>query len=390
MILEARRGALAEVLVIASALSVQDVRDRPMDRQAGRRPGPSQVGRRKSEFTGTLPVELASLTDLAWWPVKKRVPTNRQPTSPKAQPRKANARSQHSQPPRPPPARVPKRALAKHQSGAQQPPATHKLRAENLLREHFINVRRVREWRDIHTQLHTVVAEHGWHLNTTPRATSSCTKACWPGCWATSAASRRRRLYLGARGIKFHRHPGAHLSKKPGRWIVVAELVETTRLFGRGIANIEPQWLEQVGGHLLHRQAVPTRTGRRRRRGGGAGARHAVWLGGLQRAARQLRAVDPAEAAREIFIRERAGRGLVGRLAALPFLAANQKLIRQVEELEHKARRQDVLVDDELIYAFYDQQLPADVCTGVHASSAGTRRAEVRSQPPADAVPATN
>ena len=65
-----------------------------------------------------------------------------------------------------------------------------------------------------------------------------------------------RGRYLGARGIKFYRHPGAHLAKKPGRWIVAAELVETTRLFGRGIADIEPQWLEQVGGHLLKKQLL--------------------------------------------------------------------------------------------------------------------------------------
>ena len=63
-------------------------------------------------------------------------------------------------------------------------------------------------------------------------------------------------VYLGARGIKFHRHPGAHLSKKPGRWIVAAELVETTRLFGRGIAAIEPQWIEDIGGHLLKKQML--------------------------------------------------------------------------------------------------------------------------------------
>ena len=88
-------------------------------------------------------------------------------------------------------------------------------------------------------------------------ATRNCTSRCWPACWATSAEARRTRTsYLGARGIKFYRHPGAHLKKKPGRWIVCAELVETTRLFGRGIANIEPLWIEQVAGHLLKKQLL--------------------------------------------------------------------------------------------------------------------------------------
>ncbi len=166
---------------------------------------------------------------------------------------------------------------------------------------------------------------------------------------------------MGARGIKFYKHPGAHLNKKPGRWIVAAELVETTRLFGRGIAAIEPQWIEQIGGHLLKKQLLDPHWEKK-----------AAQVSALERATlygiviysnRRVNfgKVDP-HAAREIFIRE----ALVGGQweTRLPFLAANQKLIAKVEELEHKSRRQDVLVDEELIYAFYDQQLPADLCTG--------------------------
>ncbi|MCU0956221.1 MAG: DUF3418 domain-containing protein, partial [Hydrogenophaga sp.] len=171
--------------------------------------------------------------------------------------------------------------------------------------------------------------------------------------------------YLGARGIKFHRHPGANLSKKPGRWIVCAELVETARLFGRGIASIEPPWLEQVGGHLLKKQVLDPHW---EKRAGRVSAYERATLYGLvvyQQRRVDYSKVDPA-GAREIFIRE----ALVGHLhedtwdSKLPFLAANRRTVREVLELEHKARRQDVLVDDELIYAFYEQQIPADVCAG--------------------------
>jgi ATP-dependent helicase HrpA len=182
--------------------------------------------------------------------------------------------------------------------------------------------------------------------------------------------------YLGARGIRFYRHPGANLSKKPGRWIMAAELVETTRLYGRGIAAIEPQWIPAIAGHLLKTQLLEPHWEKK-----------AAEVIALERATLygivvysnrrvQFAGTDPA-AAREIFIRE----ALVGDQwdTPLPFLAANRKLIAQVQELEHKARRQDVLVDEELIYAFYDQQVPADVASG--AAFERWYRDESRRQP---------
>nr|HPR44549.1 DUF3418 domain-containing protein [Ottowia sp.] len=171
--------------------------------------------------------------------------------------------------------------------------------------------------------------------------------------------------YLGARGIKFFRHPGAHLSKRPGKWIVCAELVETTRLFGRGIANIEPQWLEEVGGHLLKKQLLDPHWEKKAQ---DVVALERATLYGLvvySGRRRSFGAVDP-HAARELFLRE----ALVGGewpdewARRLPFLAANQRTIAKVEELEHKSRRQDVLVDDELIYAFYDLQIPQGISNG--------------------------
>jgi ATP-dependent helicase HrpA len=246
---------------------------------------------------------------------------------------------------------------------------------EQLLRQNFVNIRRVREWRDIHSQLHTVVAEHKWKLNTAPASYEQLHKAMLSGLlgnvgWkleeaSTNAATGSRGggpsgEYLGARGIKFFPHPGAHLKKKPGRWIVAAELVETTRLFGRGIANIDPVWIEEVAGHLLKKQVLDPHW---EKKAGDVMALERATLYGLVVYSGRRVAFGPIDmhGAREIFIREALVAGQWE--TKLPFLAANLKLVKQVEELEHKSRRQDVLVDDELIYAFYDQQLPADVCS---------------------------
>jgi ATP-dependent helicase HrpA len=167
--------------------------------------------------------------------------------------------------------------------------------------------------------------------------------------------------YLGARGIKFWRHPGANLSKKPGRWIVCAELVETTRLFGRGIAAIEPQWIPQIAGHLLKTQLLEPHW--EKKAAEVIALERATLYGIVVYSNRRVNfgRVDPP-AAREIFIRQALVEGDWD--TPLPFLAHNRKLVHQVQELEHKQRRQDVLVDDELIFAFYDQQIPADVHSG--------------------------
>lgn len=330
MILEAReRGALDEVLVIASALSVQDVRDRPMDAQQQADQQHAKFDDEKSEFSGYLKL---------WKWIHD--------------------------------------ARGGAPAGPGAPAQTHKLsnrQYEQLLRQNFVSVRRVREWRDIHSQLHTVVAEHKWRLNTAPASYEQLHKSMLSGLlgnigWKmedpTAAAGQPGAgsgEYLGARGIKFHRHPGAHLSKKPGRWIVAAELVETTRLFGRGIANIEPQWIEEVAGHLLRKQLLDPHW--EKKSAEVMALERATLYGLVIYSGRRVHfgKVDMA-GARDIFIRE----GLVAGQwdTKLPFLAANRKLVRQVEEIEHKSRRQDVLVDDELIYAFYDQQLPADVFSG--------------------------
>ncbi|MCD6077558.1 MAG: hprA [Ramlibacter sp.] len=312
MILEARgRGALHEVLVIASALALQDVRDRPMELQAQADQQHAKFDDEKSEFSGYL--RLWQWLD--------------------------EARGGHGK--------------------------DHKLsnrQYEQLLRQNFINVRRVREWRDVHSQLLTVVTEHKWRLNDQPASYEQLHKSMLSGLLGNLGFKLEDdEAYLGARGIKFYRHPGAHLKKRPGRWIVCAELVETTRLFGRGIANIEPQWVEEVAEHLLKKQLLDPHW--EKKAAEVVSLERATLYGLVIYSGRRVPfARADLQGAREIFLRE----GLVAGQweTKLPFLAANQKLVKQVEELEHKSRRQDVLVDEELIYAFYDQQVPKDVYSG--------------------------
>ncbi len=319
MILEAKdREALAEVLVIAASLSVQDVRDRPIDQQQQADTKHKQFDDEKSEFMGTI--KLWKWLDAS--------------------------RGGHGH----------------HEPGQ---PEQHKLshrKYEQLLRDNYINPRRVREWKDVYAQLHTVVAEHNWRLNGSVATYEQVHLSLLAGLLGNiGCKSDDEDWYLGARGIKFYKHPGANLSKKPGRWILAAELVETTRLFGRGIANIEQPWLVQMGGHLLKKQLLEPHW---EKKAGEVVALERATLYGLvvyNNKRINFGLVD-TPAAREIFIRE----ALVGDEwdTRLPFLAANRKLISQVEQLEHKSRRQDVLVDDELIHAFYDAQIPPEVMSG--------------------------
>lgn len=340
MILEARgREALDEVLVIASAMSVQDVRDRPMDAQAQADQQHAKFDDDKSEFTGYLKL-WKWIHDARGGPSKS--------IGVRSQLNPAGQLGQNNRD------LTPIKEASQHKLSNRQ--------YEQLLRQNFINIRRVREWRDTHTQLLTVVAEHKWRINTQPASYEQLHLSMLAGLLGNVGYKLEdEEAYLGARGIKFHKHPGAHLSKKPGRWIVVAELVETTRLFGRGIAAIEPQWLEQVGAHLLRKQLLDPHW--EKKSAEVVALERATLYGLVVYSGRRTpySRVD-MHGAREIFIREALVAGQWE--TKLPFLAANHKMIAKVEELEHKSRRQDVLVDDELIYAFYDQQLPADVCSG--------------------------
>ena len=386
MILEAReRRALAEVLIIASALSVQDVRDRPMEAQQQADQAHAKFDDEKSEFSGYLRL-WKWLSDARGGKVVAK--SRKEMAAQHAPAAKPSARNQAFLP-------VSQRASGAQLEGtveerlalfnpAEQAQhaeeAAHKIsnrQWEQLLRQNFINIRRVREWRDIHSQLLTVVKEQKWLLNNEAAGYEAVHLSMLSGLLGNIGyRAEESESYLGAHGIKFHPHPGAHLSKKPGRWIVAAEQVETSRLYGRGIAAIEPQWLEEVGAHLLKKQLLDPHWSKKQ--ADVVALERATLYGLVVYNGRRVSygRVDPHEA-RTLFIRQALVEGEWE--TTWHFLPANLKLMRKVEELEHKSRRQDVLVDDELIFAFYDQHLPKDVYSG--ATFDKWFRAESRNQP---------
>jgi ATP-dependent helicase HrpA len=317
MLLAARdQNCLREMLIIASALSVQDPRERPQSAQEAADQSHRRYADERSEFSG-----LVKLWD------------------------------------------------ALHQRRAHK--KSNRRFAEEL-RQEFISPRRLREWIDVQTQLHRIVSELGWRINESPPTYEQLHVALLagllgnigcksPGADLADPADRREPPYLGARAIRFQVWPGSPIARKAGRWIVAAELVETSRLFARTVAGIEPAWLERVGGHLLKRSYSDPHW---EKRPGQVVAFERATLYGLvvyQQRRVNFAPIDPA-AARTLFIREALVDGQFETRA--PFMAHNQALIRDIRELEHKARRPDVLVDEELIFAFYDQRLPASVVSG--------------------------
>jgi ATP-dependent helicase HrpA len=307
MILAAQASdCLAEMLIIASALSVQDPRDRPLEAQAAADQAHKKFADDKSEFNSFLKI-------WAWF-----------------------------------------EDAIEHKKSNRQ--------LQDNCRANFLSQLRLREWRDVHSQLLTLVRELGWRLNGAPATYEQLHTALLTGLLGNIGfKSEEDGIYLGARGIKFHIWPGSPLQKKAGRWIMAAELVETSRLYARTIAQLQPEWLERVGGHLLKRSYGEPRW---EKRGAQVVASERATLYGLvvysQRRVR-YGGINPAHA-REIFIREALVNGDFDTRA--PFLAHNLKLVREIENLEHKSRRLDVLVDEHLIEAFYDQQLPADIHHG--------------------------
>ena len=307
MILEARgQQALAEVLIVASALAVQDPRDRPPERQQAADAAHRRFVEGSSELAGWLKL---------WQHYHDLVAG-----------KKSNRKLQEQ------------------------------LRAE------FLSPLRMREWHDVHSQLHTLVAEQGWRLNTAPATDEQLHLSLLAGllgnvgCKADDGAH-----YLGARGTRFHIHPASALGRKAGRWVMAAELVQTTRLYARQLARIEPQWIERVGSHLLvrtlhdpHWEKKPAQVS----------AFERATLYGLvvyQQRRVDYGRIDPV-LARELFIRHALVQGEWE--ARWPFLAHNRRLVEQIEQLEERSRRRDLLVDESLIEAFYDRFVPAEVHSG--------------------------
>jgi len=251
---------------------------------------------------------------------------------------------------------------------------------ERACRENFLSVPRMREWRDVDTQLAKTLAELGWPASSSapdrPEGYRAIHRALTAGLLGNvGLRNDPETSYAGARGITFWVHPGSWV-KKPGRWIVAAELVETTRLFARSVAAIEPRWLEELGAHLIRREHYEPRWDRAR---GEVVALERGSLYGLPLYAGRRVPYGPIDAktARDIFIRSALVHGELETRA--PFLAHNRRLVAEIERLEHKARRPDILVDEELIHAFYEARVAPHVY-GAAAFEQWRPRAE-RDQP---------
>ncbi len=325
MILAARDlGALREVLVIAAALSVPDPRERPPERSGSADQAHARWKDEKSEFLSWL--KLWQAADEVW----------------------------------------------KHESSSKQ---------KTWCKQNFISWMRLREWREIHGQLHALCTEHGWKESAEPANFEAIHCALLSGLLGNLGLKSEEEgggggqggghsggHYLGARGIKFHIHPGSTLVKKAGRWIVAAELVETSRLFARCVARIEPEWLERVGAHLVRKHVYEPHW--EKNSGRVVAWERATLHGLLLYAKRRVNFGQPGHAtpaetqlARELFIRGALVDGEVHEdfTRRAKFLQHNRKLIADIEALEHKSRRPDVLVDETLIQAFYESRLPDDI-----------------------------
>src|SRR5512138_1803601 len=225
-------------------------------------------------------------------------------------------------------------------------------------RENFLSFIRMREWQELQRQLADIVAELQLKPNQLPADYNDLHQAILTGFLGNIGALDERREYEGARGTRFVIAPGTPLASKPPKWIVAASLMETTRLFARMVAAIEPQWIESAGAHLLKREYAEPHWVEPR---GFVAAFESTSLYGLTLSARRrvnYGTVAPREA-REIFVREALVEGRTRFRAE--FLQHNRKLRREVEVLEAKIRRRDVLVDDQTIVDFYLTRLPEHV-----------------------------
>lgn len=311
MLLEAsRRGALKEALVIVSGLSIQDPRDRPVTAQDAADAAHKRFADERSDFL--------SYTRMWQWY---------------------------------------ETAFAKK--------ASNRLFTDELHRM-FLSPRRMREWRDVWRQLCELTSDIGWRVNTAPATYEELHRSLLTGLLGNLGlrqldADFRAPPYLGARGIHFWIWPGSSLAKKAGQWVMAAELVETSRLFARCVAQIEPEWVEAAAAHLLKKSWSDPHWEKKRAEVV-AFERGALYGMTVYSQRRVQFAPHDAKTAREIFIREALVEGDYETRA--PFFSHNQKLVQEIRDLENKSRRPDVLVDEETIFQFYDALLDASVVGG--------------------------
>ncbi|MFF8096428.1 ATP-dependent RNA helicase HrpA [Streptomyces sp. NPDC016675] len=322
MVLEAdRNGCAREVMVIAAALSIQDPRERPSEKQA-------QADQQHARFKDETSDFLAFLN--LWRYVREQ----------------------------------------------QKERGSSSFR--RMCKQEYLNFLRIREWQDIYTQLRTVAKQMGIHLNEEDAPDDRVHVSLLAGLLShvgmkdvkdaggEGGRSTGKNEYLGARNAKFAIFPGSALFKKPPRFVMSAELVETSRLWARVNARIEPEWVEPLAGHLLKRTYSEPHWEKDQ---AAVMAYEKVTLYGVPIVAQRkvnYGRIDP-EASRELFIRNALVEG--DWRTHHKFFADNRRLLTEVEELEHRARRRDILVDDETLYDFYDQRVPEHVVSGAHFDS---------------------
>ena len=295
---------LSEILVIASALSIQDPRDRPLEKQQKADEAHLKFADKDSDFLSFLKL---------WTFYMDR---------------------------------------RKHLS-------RNKLR--KLCRQNFLSPVRMEEWRDIHSQLHTQVSEMGMSLNALPADDNAIHQALLTGLLTHIGFKEEDPEYAGTRNRSFHIFPGSGLVNKRPKWIMAAELIETSRLYAHTIARIQPGWIETIGAHLIKRSYSEPHWSKRAAQ---VRALEKTTLYGLTiNPGRRVHygAIEPA-AAREIFIRN----ALVAfeYSSKAPFFLHNRQLIHDIESLEHRSRRHDILVDDEILFRFYDDRIPEGIYSG--------------------------
>ncbi len=302
MLLEgARQGSLQEVLIVASALSVQDPRERPPERQQAADQAHAQWKDVDSDF--------AALVNL-WRGFEEQ----------------------------------------------RQALTANPLR--NWCRKNFLNYLRLREWRDAHRQLALICRDLQLAMNKDPCDYQKLHKAILSGLLSQIGHKTEEGDYQGARQRRFWVHPSSGIGRKRPQWVMAAELVETTKLYARMVAKIEPDWIEPLAGHLVKKNHFEPHWEKKR---GQVVAYEQITLYGLILVGRRpvhFGPIDPVTS-RELFIRE----GLVGGeiQSRAKCLAANKRLLEQLDELEAKARRRDILADEETLYAFYEARLPAEI-----------------------------
>ncbi|MFD4345230.1 ATP-dependent RNA helicase HrpA [Streptomyces coelicoflavus] len=324
MVLEAdKNGCVREVMVIAAALSIQDPRERPVEKQA-------QADQQHARFKDETSDFLAFLN--LWRYVREQ----------------------------------------------QKERGSSSFR--RMCKQEYLNFLRIREWQDIYTQLRTVAKQMGIHLNDADDAApddrvhvsllagllSHVGMKDVKEAGGEGGRSTAKNEYVGARNAKFAIFPGSALFKKPPRFVMSAELVETSRLWARVNAKIEPEWVEPLAGHLLKRTYSEPHWEKDQ---AAVMAYEKVTLYGVPIVAQRkvnYGRIDP-EISRELFIRNALVEG--DWRTHHKFFADNRRLLTEVEELEHRARRRDILVDDETLYDFYDQRVPEHVVSGAHFDS---------------------